>query len=62
MGLTFKHNAEAGEWQASLDGYYHAVGFSKDDAVNRLGHFLRVEHPEVFAARKTELDAHWKPV
>jgi hypothetical protein len=62
MALTFKHDIESGEWRASLDGYYHAVGWSKDVAVQRLGNFLRHEHPEVFAARKSELDAYWKPV
>jgi hypothetical protein len=62
MALAFKHDTELGEWQASLDGYYHAVGTSKDEAVKRLGYFLQVEHPDVFAARRSEFDEYWKPV
>lgn len=47
--LAFKFDKETGEWRASIEGYYHAVGFTKDQAVRRLGAFLRHEHPEVFA-------------
>lgn len=60
--LKFKFYDEEGEWRATIDNYYHAVGITKDEAVRRLGDFLRIEHPEVFAARKPVLDAYWQPV
>ena len=53
--LTFRFDKVKGEYRASLDGYYHAIGWPKDLAVRRLGEFLQATHPDVWRGAKDRL-------
>jgi hypothetical protein len=53
--LTFRFDKVKGEYRASLDGYYHAIGWPKDLAVRRLSEFLQATHPDVWRGAKDRL-------
>jgi hypothetical protein len=60
MGLTFLEEDD-GNWRASFKGYYHAIGFCKEQAVCRLDGFIRAKHPEVLLDFEKARDEFLRP-
>ena len=60
--LTFRADRdENGNETASLDHYYHAVGWPKHVAVRNLALFLQAEHPDVWASARDVLESYTLP-
>ena len=54
---VYRRDDGTGDWQATLNDYYHAVGVSPRMAVLRLGVYLRDVNIAAFYANKHHLDA-----
>lgn len=50
---------DEGNYHASIDNYYHAVGVTPERAIERLRHFVYREAPEVFAECRDLLDGYF---
>lgn len=58
--LTFSRDTN-GNHIATIDGFYHSSGVTKDQAVRRLMHFLRTEHANEWAKSRPVLEEHFSP-
>lgn len=60
MGITFSRR-ENGDVQATLNGYYHAIGPMKDRAVKNLAMFLQEAHPDIWHQNKQAFVDYFGP-
>lgn len=61
MPITFRQNKNLrGEWVATLNHKYNAVGWCKDSAVRNLHEWMRQNHKTVLVTVQREFDDYFK--
>lgn len=61
MPITFRQNTHLeGEWVATLNGKYNAVGWCKDCAVRNLHHWMRENQRAALIPAQSEFDEYFR--